>query len=74
MANRERINQVNGDEDAATPAIAYNVLRSFVTSLTQAMTNDIANATVPIPVTPNTITYFSAIDPYDNESFETKTK
>ena len=29
---------------------------------------------VPVPVTPKTITYSSAIDPYNNESFETKTK
>ena len=63
MATREQINQADGDEDVAAPAIYYDVLRSFVTAVTQARKNAIANTTVPVPVTPKTIKYSSALDP-----------
>ena len=68
MATRSRRNQGDVDEDAAALAIAFNVLGSLITSVTQAMTTSIANATVPVPVTPKTIPYSSAIDPFDNKS------
>ena len=74
MSTRKQINQGDGDEYAAAPAIASDVLRSLVTAVTQAMTTAIANATVPVPVTPNTITYYSTIDPYGDKFSETKTK
>ena len=74
MAKREQRNQGDGDKDAAAPAIDSDVLRSLVTFVTQAMTTAIANATLPVPVTPKTITYSPAIDPYGDELFETKTK
>ena len=74
MAKREQQNQGDGDEDAAAPAIASDVLRSLVTAVTQAMIPAIANTTLPVPVTPKTITYSSAIDPYGDKLFETKTK
>ena len=67
-------NQVNVDKDAAAPAIASDVLRSLVTAVTQAMTTATANAMVPVPVTPKTITYFSTIYQYNDESFGTKIK
>ena len=38
------------------------------------MTTSIANTTVPVPVTPNTITYSYAIDLYDDKLFGMKTK
>ena len=62
---RARRNQGDGYKDAEALVIASNVLRSLVTTVTQAMTTAIANATVTVPVTPNTITYSSAIDPYN---------
>ena len=74
MVMRVQINQGDGHEDAAALSIASNVLRSLVMVITQVMTTAIANATVPVPITPNTITYSSAIDPYNDESFETKIK
>ena len=74
MAMRVRKNKGDGDKDAESPAIASDVLRSLVTAVTQAMTTVTANATVPVPVTPKTITYSSAIDLYGNELFETNTK
>ena len=74
MASRSRRNQGNRDEDAAAPANATNVLRSLVMAVTQAMTTAISNTTVTVPVMPKTTTYSSDIDPYDNESFGTKTK
>ena len=43
-------------------------------AVTQAMTTAITNALVLVPVTPKNITYSSAINPYDNEFFETKMK
>ena len=74
MVMRARRNQGNGGKDASATEIASNVLRRLITAVTQTTTTAIANATVPIPVTPKTITYFSAINPYNNKSFETKTK
>ena len=47
---------------------------SLVTAVTQAMMTAIANAAVPVPVTPKIITYYSDIDPYDDESFGTNMK
>ena len=38
------------------------------------MMTAIANAMVPVTVTTKTITYSFAIDPYNKESFKTKTK
>ena len=72
MATRARRNQGDGYEDAEASAISSDVLRSLVTAVTQAMATAIANATVPVPVTPKTITYFSVIDLYNNESFHKK--
>ena len=69
METRTRINKGDGDEDAAALAIASDVLRSLVTAITQAMTIAIANAMVPVPVTPKFITYYSTINPYDNAFF-----
>ena len=74
MATRARINQDGRDKDAAAPAIASDVLSSLVMAVTQAMMTAIANTTVPVPVTSKTITYSSTINPYNNESFKTKTK
>ena len=74
MATRARRNQGDEYEDAAAPAISSDVLRILVTAVTQAMTTAIINATVPVPVTPKTITYSSAIDLYNDESFKTNTK
>ena len=56
------------------PSIASDVLRGLVADVTQVMTTAIANATVPVPVTPKTINYSSAINLYNDESFKTKTK
>ena len=70
MSTRAQRHQNDGDKDAAAPAIASNVL----TAVTKSMMTAIANATIPVATTPKTITYFSAIDPYDKKSFETKTK
>ena len=74
MATKAQINQGDRYKDAAAPSVASNFHRSLVTAVTKAMTTAIANATVPVPVIPNTITYSSVINLYDNESFETKTK
>ena len=74
MTTRAQINQGERGEDAAVPAYASNVLRSLVTAVTQAMTTTTANETVPVLVTPKTITYSLAINPYNKESFEMKTK
>ena len=74
MATRAQRNQGNGDKYAAAPDIASNFLSSLVTAVTKAITNSIVNATVPVPVMPKTITYFSSIDMYDNYSFDMKTK
>ena len=74
MTTRDRRNQGNGEEDAAAPAIASDVLRSLVMSVTQAITTDIANGMVPVLVTPKIITYSSVIDLYNDKSFKTKTK
>ena len=74
MVTRAQTNQGDGDEDVASPDIYSNVFRILVTSVTQAMKTFIANETAPVPVTPKTITYSSTIDPYDKNSFETKTK
>ena len=74
MTSRAQTNQGEGDEDVASPAISSDVFRILVTAVTQAMKTFIANATAPVPVTPKTITYSSTIDPYNNNSFETKTK
>ena len=74
MSTRARRNQGDGDEDKAAPSIASYLLRSLVTDVTEAMTTVIVNTTVPVPVTPKTITYSSAIDPYNGELFKTKTK
>ena len=63
-----------GDRDKAAPSISSNVLMSLVTAVTQAMMTAIANAAVPVPVTPKIITYYSDIDPYDDESFGTNMK
>ena len=64
----------HGDEYAVAMAIASDVLKSLVTAVTHVMTNAIANTTVPVPVTLQTITFPSAIDPYDDKSLETNTK
>ena len=69
-----RRNQGDRDKDAAALEISFNVIRSLVTAVTKAMKNFTANAMVPVSVTPKTITYFSAIDLYNNESLKTKTK
>ena len=74
MARRARRNQGDRDKDTSALAIDSDVLRSLVTAVTQAMMTAISNATVPVPVTPKTITYSSIIDPYDDESLETKKK
>ena len=67
METRAQRHQHDGYKDAVAPAIASDVLRSLVTAVTKAMKTTIANATVPVSVTPNTITYFSAINLYNNE-------
>ena len=64
MVVKSQINQDDGDKDASAPAIAYDFLRSLITAATQDMTTAIVNATVPVPVIPNTITDSSAIDLY----------
>ena len=69
-----RKNEGDGDEDAAAPSIASDVLRSLIMVVTEAMTTAIANTTVPVPVTSKNITYYFATKPYDDKSFETKTK
>ena len=74
MAMRAQINQGDGDKDEAAPAIDSDVIRILVTAVTKAMVTAIANSTVPNPVTPNTITHSSAINPYNNETLETNTK
>ena len=71
---RLRRNKGDRDEDTAPQSIAPDILRSLVWAITQVMTTAIANATVPVPVTPNTITYSFAINPYNNELFKTKTR
>ena len=74
MSMREQINQGDRDKDIADPDIAYDVLRSLITAIIQVTTTAISNATFPISVTTKTITYSSAIDPYEKKSLETKTK
>ena len=74
MTPRARRSQGNRDKDAAYTAIAFNVLRSLVTLVTQSMTTAIVNATFPGPVNTKTTTYYSAINLYDNELSETKTE
>ena len=74
MTTKAQINQGDRYKDAAALSVASNVLRSLVMAVTKAMTTAIANATVPVPVILNTITYSSVINPYNNELFETKKK
>ena len=74
MATRLRRQQNDIDEEAAAPYIASDVLRSLVMAVAKSMTPAIANATVLVASTPKTISYSSAIDPYDGKSFEMKMK
>ena len=74
MSTKLRRNQVDGNKDAAAPAISSDVFRSLVMAITQAMITAITNAMFTVPVTPKTITDSSAIYLYEEELFETKTK
>ena len=74
MATRLRRQQNDIDEEAAAPYIASDVLRSLVMAVAKSMTPAIANATVLVASTPKTISYSSAIYPYDGKSFEMKMK
>ena len=74
MSTKLRRNQVDGNKDAADPAISSDVFRSLVMAITQAMITAITNAMFTVPVTPKTITDSSDIYLYEEELFETKTK
>ena len=74
IATMAQRNQGDGEEVAAAPAIACNVLRRLVMAVTQAITATIANAMVSFPFTPKNIAYSSAINLYHDKSFETNMK
>ena len=63
METRAQINKCDGYKDAAAPDIASDILSRITKAVTQAMTTTISNATIPVYVTPKTITFTSSIDP-----------
>ena len=67
METRAQRQKNDGNEDAASPAIASYFLRRLVTSMTKAMKNAITNAKVPVSAVPKNITSSSAIDPYESK-------
>ena len=74
MEKRSHRQKKGRNKDAAAQAINYDVLKSFITAVNTVMTTTIARKMLPVAATPNTTTYSSAINPYNNESFRMKTK